>query len=217
MGADLAGSFWQPDLVAAWTSGQWSTEFGYMGAVKMDHGIWQWTVDSTAGRNWTFYPTKMRGFRQHNRVDAVARSLAAAKTAGLGVWLGLNWTDDWWAKGTLDQAWLDQQFTVAANTAKELWSKYGAAYGPQIAGFYTPLEIDNTLWPTGQTRIAAAWAKLATVCHGFGKPLMTAPYFVAGVGHGPAGVRGRLVSHGRRRAPGRGGGAGRLRHRALHP
>jgi hypothetical protein len=196
----LAGGIIQPDLYRTWTQTQWAAEYDAMRQVRMNHIVLQWAVNSTASVMRTYYPTKMAGFRQQGTVDAVGRALTGAHQAGLTVWLGLNWTDDWWSKGTLDQAWLDKQFLYAANTARELWSRYSGSFASTIAGFYTPLEIDNTLWATGQTRMGSAWGRLADTVHALGKPLMCAPYFLDGEGAGPqeyADAWGRMAATGR--------------------
>src|SRR5436190_2303340 len=92
----LEGSFFQPALVINWTADNFAAEFQYMKDVKMDHVIWQWTVDSLPALKWTYYPTTMPGFTQIAAYDAVGVSLEQAQAKKLQVWLGLNWTDDWW-------------------------------------------------------------------------------------------------------------------------
>jgi hypothetical protein len=183
----IQGSYFQPDLVADWSPTQFANEFQYMNNVKMDHAIWQWTVDSTAGHNWTYYPTKMRGFKQHNSTDAVGRSLAQAQAKGLKVWLGLNWSDEWWTKGANDPTWLNNQFAISKNVASELWSRYGSQYGGTIAGFYLTMEVDNASFDaTGQDRMATVYASVANYVHSStGKKVMVAPYFLDNAGLNP--------------------------------
>jgi len=139
------GSFFQPYLTNSWTATNFATEFQYMKDVKMDHVIWQWTVDSLPSRKWTYYPTTMAGFTQTNSYDAVGTSLAQAQAKGLKVWLGLNWTDDWWSHYANDNVWLTNEFNISKNVAQELWNRYGAQYGSTIAGFYLTMEMDNEL------------------------------------------------------------------------
>jgi hypothetical protein len=124
----LQGSFFQPELAQNWDAANFSKEFQYMKNVKMDHAIWQWTVDSTPTKMLTYYPTTMNGFTQSNETDAVRVSLAQAKNSGLQLWLGLNWNDDWWSKGANDSEWLTNEFTISKNVTKELWQQYGNDY-----------------------------------------------------------------------------------------
>ena len=160
-----------------------------MKSVKMDHVIWQWTVDSLPSRKWTYYPTSIAGYTQHNTYDAVGTSLAEAKAKGLTVWLGLNWTDDWWSKGASDDVWLNNEFNLSKTIAQELWSRYGATYGTTIAGFYMTMEVDNVNFQTTvlQDRMAAVYKNVADYVHtNTGKPVMIAPFFNASAGQDPA-------------------------------
>ncbi len=156
--------------------------------VKMNHFIWQWTVDSLSTRKWTYYPTALTGFVQHNAYDAVGTSLAEAKAAGLQVWLGLNWTDDWWNKAANDEAWLTNEFDLSNRIIDELWSHYGATYGSTIAGFYLTMEVDNVNFQStlSQDRMAAVYKSVADHSHtATGKPVMIAPFFNSTIGQDP--------------------------------
>lgn len=175
------GSFFQPDLVANWTATNFATEFGYMANVKMDHAIWQWTADSTPTKMWTYYPTTMSGFTQHNATDAVGLSLAQAQAKDLKIWLGLNWNDDWWSKGGNDNTWLMNQFAISNQVAQELWNRHGGQYGGTIAGFYMPMEVDNVTFSASgaQTNIIGVYRDTAAYIHNAtGKPVMVSPFFV---------------------------------------
>jgi hypothetical protein len=179
------GSFFQPYLTDSWSATNFATEFQYMKDVKMDHVIWQWTVDSLPSRKWTYYPTTMAGFTQHNTYDAVGTSLAQAQAKGLKVWLGLNWTDDWWSHYANDNVWLTNEFTISKNAAQELWNRYGAQYGSTIAGFYLTMEMDNVNFPTQTTqdRMIAVYSDTANYIHATtGKPVMVAPFFNSSTG-----------------------------------
>jgi len=174
------GSFIQPWLTNGWTSTQWSTELQYMKNVKMDHIIWQWTVDSLPSRMWTYYPTTMAGFTQTNSNDAVGISLQQAQIKGMKVWLGLNWTDDWWNHYANDNTWLTNEFNISKNVAQELWNLYGGQYGNTIAGFYMTMEMDNVNFQTAttQNRMIAVYNDTANYIHTHtGKPVMVAPFF----------------------------------------
>jgi hypothetical protein len=179
------GSFFQPALVTNWTAENFATEFQYMKDVKMDHVIWQWTVDSLPVLKWTYYPTTMKGFTQITAYDAVGVSLEQAQAKGLKVWLGLNWTDDWWKHYANDEAWLKNEFTISQNTAQELWNRYGSQYGSTIAGFYLTMEVDNVNFQTtvAQNRMKTVYKDTADYIHTqTGKPVMVAPFFNANLG-----------------------------------
>jgi hypothetical protein len=179
------GSFFQPSLTDAWSATNFATEFQYMKDVKMDHVIWQWTVDSLPTRKWTYYPTTLSGYTQINSYDAVGASLAQAQIKGIKVWLGLNWTDDWWTHYANDNVWLTNEFNLSQQIAQELWNRYGAQYGNTIAGFYLTMEMDNVNFQTTTTqdRMKTVYANTANYIHSHtGKPVMVAPFFNSSTG-----------------------------------
>jgi len=179
------GSFFQPYLTDSWSATNFATEFQYMKDVKMDHVIWQWTVDSLPTRKWTYYPTNLPGYTQINSYDAVGVSLAQAQIKGLKVWLGLNWTDDWWTHYANDNVWLTNEFNLSQQVAQELWNRYGAQYDSTIAGFYLTMEMDNVNFQTTTTqdRMKTVYANTANYIHAnTGKPVMVAPFFNSSTG-----------------------------------
>ncbi|MCX7748890.1 MAG: DUF4434 domain-containing protein [Clostridia bacterium] len=183
----LSGSFIQPYLTDGWNASKFATEYDYMKSVKMDHMIWQWTVDSKNMR--AYYPTRIPGLTQFNSYDAVGVSLEQAKIKGMKVWLGLNWTDDWWQKYAYDKAWLIKEFGLSKEIAYELWSRYGGLYKETIAGFYITMEIDNVNFMTSasQDNMKSVYKDLADYIHqNMNKPVMVAPFFNESFGMGAA-------------------------------
>jgi hypothetical protein len=112
--------------------------------------------------------------------DPVDDSLARAATAGMQVWLGLVWSDEWWQKYANDSQWLDKQVEYSLANAQELWNLYGAKYGNTIAGFYIPMEVDNDNFSTDtqQTNLKKALKTICDYVHANcgGKPVMNAPF-----------------------------------------
>ncbi|HAR62119.1 MAG: hypothetical protein DKM50_08170 [Candidatus Margulisiibacteriota bacterium] len=176
----LSGSFIQPWLVESWTSSNFTTELQYMDNVHMDHFIWQWTVDSTPSTMKAYYPTELAKFTG-TATDPVGLSLEAAKTQGLKVWLGLNYTNDWWSKGANDDVWLTKEYNLSKQIAQELWKLFGANYGDTIAGFYLPMEVNNLNFDsTAEKHLISVYNDVATYIHtNMNKPVMVAPYFVS--------------------------------------
>ena len=126
----LKGSFFQIYDVSSRVAADWGTEFATMKAAKIsDHVIWQWTAlaDPSTGTYQTYYPTGMPGFTKLAGLastDPVGDSLAQAAAAGMQVWLGLCWSDDWWTYYANDQAWLDQRPPThpdCGRTLEPLW------------------------------------------------------------------------------------------------
>ncbi len=178
------GSFAQPWLISDWTASNFDTEYQYMLNVKMDHNIWQWTVDSTPSMKCAYYPTSLSGFTQCNSTDAVLISLQRAQAKGIKVWLGLNWTDDWWNKEANDPVWLTTEFNLSKQVAQELWNRY-SAYSSAIAGFYMTMEVDNVNFPdsTTENRMIVVYNDVATYIHtNMNKPVMVAPFFNESMG-----------------------------------
>jgi hypothetical protein len=180
----LDGSFIQPSLSGWWTTANFATEYGWMNGVRMNHEMWQWTVDSSARKMCTYYPSAISAFpkqcQRNGRGDPVYDSLIEAQKAGLVVWLGLNWSDEWWNNYANDNAWLTTQFGYSKQIAQELWNRYGGAFGNTIAGFYMTMEMDNLNFQTQvtQDRMAYVYKDVADYVHAnTGKPVMVAPFF----------------------------------------
>ena len=174
----LKGSFFQPFLVTEWGVRKFVDQYRYIAERKLDHVIWQWTADSM--NKVAYYPTKIDGW-QGSDVDLVGDSLAAAKATGIKVWLGLNWTDAWWSHYANERSWLENEFAIGRAVTKELWDRYGTAYGDTIAGFYITMEVDNINYrePIKQDRMTKVYAESVDYIHNYTqKPVMVAPFFV---------------------------------------
>lgn len=174
----LSGSFFQVYLVNGWKRAEFDKNFRVLKNRGMDHVIWQWTADSFHKK--TYYPTAMSGWENELGYDAVGISLASAKATGLQVWLGLNWTDDWWNHYANDKDWLQNEFKIGQKVCKELWSRYGSEYGDTIAGFYITMEVDNVNYDSAvqQQNMVDVYTTITNYIHKqTKKPVMVAPFF----------------------------------------
>jgi hypothetical protein len=181
----LDGGFFQPSLVVNWTDTRFSAEYDAMKEVAMNHVIWQWTVDSKSKQ--AYYPTTLPGFSWISSKDLVEISLKEAKKKGLKVWLGLNWSDDWFKNYANNEKWLTNEVSLSKSIVQELWRQYGDTYANTIAGFYLPMEVDNLNFQDEekQKRIAKAYKEITEAIHSTtAKPVMIAPFFNQTTGQG---------------------------------
>ncbi len=175
----ISGSFVQPWFFENWTAARWDAALSALKrAGAADHIIIQWTVDSRAKRAW--YATRLRGFSAAvSGADPVAVCLGQAQKAGIKVWLGLNWNEDWWQKYADDKVWLDREFATAATLALDLYRCYKSDFDETIAGFYIPLEVDNENFSRASSAALMRdnYAALCSLVHTeTGKPLMISPF-----------------------------------------
>ena len=179
--AVISGTFFQPWIVSTptYTSSRWDLELSDLkNASVNDHIIWQWTVDSTPKTRKAYYPTTLANFSKPSN-DQVAYSLAAAQKAGIKVWLGLNWNDEWWTYYANNVTWLTNEFNLSQQIALDLWRKYGGTFGNVIEGFYLTMEVDNDNFATilSQTRLASSYKSLCDYIHtNMKKKVMVAPF-----------------------------------------
>lgn len=174
----LDGGFFQPGLVVNWTNSDFAVEYDAMKTLAMNHVIWQWTVDSK--KKQAYYPTSLPGFSRISSRDLVGMSLREAEKKGLKVWLGLDWSDDWYKHYGNDEKWLTNEVSLNKSIAQELWRQYGETYTNTIAGFYLPMEVDNVHFQDKekQKRMARAYKEIVEEIHNTtAKPVMVAPYF----------------------------------------
>ncbi len=136
------GTFIQWYLVKDWDDAKWRSEFRYMQEVGMRSLVFAPTADSKA--HVTYYPTRLPGFQlAEGYPDLVDACLRNAEKAGIRVFLGLNFNDDWWHKSANDPAWLDAQMQEGNAVAAELYRRYAAKYPHAFAGWYWVWEVDN--------------------------------------------------------------------------
>jgi hypothetical protein len=109
--------------------------------------------------------------------DAVPQYVAAAKAAGLTVWMGLIVAPDMYENqaNITSASWLAGQATRFQKLADDLYGKYGSS----IAGWYIPVEPGNNMLktPAGAARIGGWLGSISSYLHTHDgkKPVMVSP------------------------------------------
>ncbi len=179
------GTFIQWYLVKDWTDARWQSEFRNLKAAGMTIVVLEPTVDSQA--HVAYYPTTMPGYTlAAGYGDIVDACLRNAQNAGIQVFLGLNFNDDWWRKGASDPSWLDAQMDVGNAAATELYRKYFHHYNRAFRGWYWAWEVDNLNFQTDkqQSVLAAALDRNVRYLHKLTPhlPVMFCPFMNSKVG-----------------------------------
>lgn len=179
------GSFIQDWLVKGWPEAKWSAEFTNMKQAGMDTLVFQSVCDSKAGV--TYYPTNIAGLHQapgYN--DTLGKCLRAAEKSGVKVYVGLNFSSDWWSKGASDATWLNAQMAIGNSLADEIYSKYHASCPNSLAGWYWVWEVDNANFNTTarKTILAAALDLNVSHLHALAPalPVMLSPFINEALG-----------------------------------
>ena len=79
---------------------------------------------------------------------SLERILAAAKSSGMTVTVGLGLNEKEWfsnaaGKGWKDASWLKEQAALANRSASLIWEAYGEEFGDTISGWYLPYEVEG--------------------------------------------------------------------------
>jgi hypothetical protein len=134
------GTFIQWYLVKNWDDATWQAEFRNLRELKMSYLVFAPTVET----GQSYYPSQIPGVKEaapgNDVVDACLRN---AERAGVKVFLGLNFHEDWWKKGPNDPPWLYEQMKQGNLVADELYSRYRAKYPHSFYGWYWVWEVDN--------------------------------------------------------------------------
>ena len=117
------GTFIQSDMVENWNDKKWIDEFKYLKEIKM-HYIIICASDKT-------------------KTDVVDMCLKNAALCGLKVFIGINYNEGWWEKGSKDEKWLFEQMQTGAIIADKLYEKYYYKYNSSFCGWYFVYEVDN--------------------------------------------------------------------------
>lgn len=146
------GSFIQWYLAKTWNDATWQAEFRYMRELKMSYLVFAPTVETGAA----YYPTQIPGVKEAEPGrDVVDACLRNAQRAGIKVFLGLNFHEDWWKKGASEPAWLDAQMEQGNLIADELYANYHAKYPKSFYGWYWVWEVDNGVQTDAQADAVA--------------------------------------------------------------
>jgi len=149
------GTFIQWWMVKDWDDGRWAEECAILKEAGMKYIVLAPTAFykgvGTSGKpvTQTIYPTKLKGFevlrddKGHKYPDIIDACLRNARKAGMKVFLGLNFSDEWWKKGS-DASWIYSRVEEGNQIAAELWEMYKGKYPDAFYGWYWCWEVDNT-------------------------------------------------------------------------
>lgn len=148
------GTFIQWWLVKDWNASRWAKEFQVMKEAGMEYVVLSPTAfyksDESTNRQKikTIYPSKLNNVEIFNETgeglypDIVDTCLRNAQETGLKVFLGLNFSDEWWVK-RLDSSWIQDRMHEGNLLAEELWNLYHDKYPDAFYGWYWAWEVDN--------------------------------------------------------------------------
>ncbi|HEY3266937.1 MAG TPA: DUF4434 domain-containing protein [Armatimonadota bacterium] len=158
------GTFIQEYLVRQWTDAKWQAEYNAMKAVGMDIMIFGSAADSK--KKVTYYPPSVPGYSLADGYgDVIDACLRNAKKCGVKVFIGLNFSSDWWNKGVSDPEWLYAQMREGNLLADDLYAKYHGKYPDTFAGWYWVWEVDNANYNRADQRDTLAKALDINVSH----------------------------------------------------
>ncbi len=148
------GTFIQWWMTEHWTDEIWDSECQILREVGMKYIILAPTAflrndEATRQKKvHTIYPTQQKGFEMmkgengRDYPDVVDACLKSASKYGLKVFLGLNFSDEWWLKNN-NSSWLQERVWEGNMVAQELWSLYRPVYGDTLYGWYWCWEVDD--------------------------------------------------------------------------
>lgn len=152
------GTFIQSYLVRNWTDERWLQEFNALKEAGMQYVILGSTLNTdSAGRMYSVFPSSIPGVINQYGNDIVENCLRNAKTAGLKVFLGLNFDEKWWS-ASLTSDWMTTQMKLGNQLAKELTDRYKSRYNEYMYGWYWVWEVDNIHATTPQLQSLLAKA-----------------------------------------------------------
>lgn len=188
------GTFIQWWMVEKWTDEVWDRECRILREAGMKYIILAPTAflrkDGATGQEkmLTIYPTQqesfeiMKGENGYDYPDVVEACLKSASKYGLKVFLGLNFSDEWWWKNNNDK-WLKKRIREGNQVAEELWRLYRPVYGDTLYGWYWCWEVDDFsfksrgIWDPKQILADAIKAQIDFMeASGIRLPFMLSPY-----------------------------------------
>jgi len=117
------GTFIQADMVNNWDEEKWMKEFRFLSEAEMHYLV-------------LASPDKLAK-------GVVDMCLKTAQKSGFKVFLGIQYDDAWWKKGSKDKAWLFEQMKIGCRIADNLFEKYHRKYSDSFYGWYFAYEVDN--------------------------------------------------------------------------
>lgn len=183
------GTFIQWWLVKDWDDQKWQKEFELLKSLQMEYVVLEplafYNLDEKSGA-WvteTAYPSDIKGFRRlKGYKDIVDACLRNAEKYGIKVFLGLNFSEEWWSNRH-NAAWINERVKEGNRIAEELWSKYKDKYPASFFGWYWCWETDNIYFkrydPYNSAQILTNAINLFTdhlESKGIRLPIMLSPY-----------------------------------------
>ncbi|WP_270089990.1 DUF4434 domain-containing protein [Sphingobacterium sp. SYP-B4668] len=137
------GDFLQPYLVANWSDAQWTAHFESLKEVGIDHLVFAAAVlEDKQGHKTSLYPSTLAGVDFGYRVDLIERCLQMAEQNGIKVFVGLNFSENYWDV-YFKKPWFLDQMKAGNAIADELYTKYKKKFPTSFYGWYWVWEVDN--------------------------------------------------------------------------
>jgi hypothetical protein len=156
---EITGTFIQTWIVKNWTEEMWGKEFDSLKEAGIKYIVLSPTLfhmnDEKSGEKYikTVYPSNIeettmfydsQGIRYP---DVVKVCLENASKRGMKVFIGLNYSDDWWEMKN-NEIWVYSMMNEGNEVADELWEMYHDKYPDAFYGWYWCWEVDNFYFST---------------------------------------------------------------------
>lgn len=155
----LSGMFIAPTLTGgddAWSQDDWNTVMQQMKDIGLNKVVVQYAVYfySETNKAYFYTPTfEEAGAGAESQRQQIPFILAAAKSAGIKVWLGLSLFEDAWFSGITsafndvnmsgNSKFLTESEAYAEKVFDDLWAQFKGEYADTIGGWYLPFEFNN--------------------------------------------------------------------------
>lgn len=160
------GTFIQADMVKNWDEDKWTEEFLYLSEAQMHYLV-------------LAAPDKLGQ-------GVVDMCLKTAQKCGFKVFLGIQYDDAWWKKGSKDRDWLIEQMRIGCRIADNLYEKFHDIYPDSFYGWYFAYEVDNVKFNTRSKFALFAEALDILLVHlrqeGHRLPVMISPFMKSAFG-----------------------------------
>ena len=142
----FGGTFIQWWLFKDWDGERWLEEFEILKEAGLEYVVIMPTAfySEESKTTETIYPTEIDGFKQIGKAgsDPLELCFQSAKENGLKVFLGMNFSEDWWSNRG-KRGWITARMEEGNLIADELWQRYKQRYPENFWGWYWMWEVDN--------------------------------------------------------------------------
>lgn len=120
-------------------------------------------------------------------------ALTAAKANGVKIFVGSNFSGEWWSNAFVDANWRAEQAAIGNALAQEIYDQYKPEFGDTLYGWYWTWEMYNNIYDTSACN--AAWSDMMNqnldYYHGLDTkmPVLFSPFLSAWVGGTPEQTR----------------------------